>query len=304
MEFSLERPLTAHGLASLAYLGSANRNLLANEIYVDAKTGALGRGVTVTQNVSTYNALQARYTGSLTSHLYVSSSYTWSHCIDNGSDDSSIFLIHPGYRLNEARASCDFDVRESLTAALSYQARRSGVAAHFPDWLVGWTFSGILRVRTGFPINVVNEEQPLGVEFDNVLRPNLVLNQGVWLDDPSVPGGRRLNPAAFRIPGDGQQGTLGRNAIYGNGLTQVDLGLHRHFELTSGTSLEFNLNVFNLLNHPAFSNPVPFLNSPLFGLSTSMQNLMLGSGTPNTGLPPLFQAGGSRSAEIRFRFSF
>jgi hypothetical protein len=304
LKFSLERRIGSHGLASLAYLGSANRNLLGNEVYIDPKTGVLDRGVTLTQNESTYNALQARYAGSLTRHLYVSSSYTWSHCIDNGSDDSSIFLIHPGYHLNEARASCDFDVRQSFTTALSYQVGRSGVVARLPDWLLGWTVSGVLRARTGFPINVVTEEQPLGLEFDNVTRPNLLLNQPLWLDDPSVAGGRRLNPAAFSAMGNSQQGTLGRNAIYGNGLTQMDLGLRRHFELTSGTSLEISLSVFNLLNHPSFGNPVPFLSSPLFGLSTSMQNLMLGSGTPNTGLPPLFQAGGSRSAEIRFRFSF
>jgi hypothetical protein len=301
---SLERHLGSRGLGSLAYLGSANRNLLGNEMYVDPGTGVLERRVTLTENSSSYSALQARYTGSLTDHVYVSSSYTWSHCIDNGSNDSTIFLIHPGYDLKEARASCDFDVRQSLTAALSYQMGRSGVAAHLPSWLVGWTISGVFRAHTGFPIDVITGEQMLGLQVDNVDRPSLVSNQPIWIGDSSVAGGRRLNPAAFAVPSDGQQGTLGRNAIYGNGLTQMDVSLRRHFGLTSRTSLEVSLNVFNVLNHPAFANPVPFLNSPLFGLATSMQNLMLGSGTPNTGLPPLFQTGGSRSAEIHLRVSF
>jgi hypothetical protein len=69
-------------------------------------------------------------------------------------------------------------------------------------------------------------------------------------------------------------------------------------------SLEVSVNVFNVLNHPAFANPVPFLSSPFFGQPTSMQNLMLGSGTPNTGLPPLFQTGGARAGEFSFRFTF
>jgi hypothetical protein len=64
------------------------------------------------------------------------------------------------------------------------------------------------------------------------------------------------------------------------------------------------VNLFNALNQPAFANPVPFLSSPWFGQSTSMQNLMLGSGSANTGLPPLFQNGGPRSAELSFRVSF
>jgi hypothetical protein len=35
-----------------------------------------------------------------------------------------------------------------------------------------------------------------------------------------------------------------------------------------------------------------------------MQNLMLGWGKANTGLAPLFQAGGARSVELSFQFSF
>lgn len=303
-KLSVERQLGSAGLGSLAYLGSANRNLLGNQMYVDPQTGVLERGVTLTKNSSSYDALQAHYTGSLWHNLHISASYTWSHCIDDGSADSSIFLIHTGYRLSEARASCDFDVRQSLTAALSYQVGRSGGAAHIPDWLIGWTISGIVRARTGFPINVVTEEQPFGLQFDNAVRPDLVPNQRIWINDPSVAGGRRLNPSAFRTPGDSEEGTLGRNAIYGNGLNQMDVSLRRQFEVARGASLELGVNVFNVLNHPTFANPVPFLNSPLFGLTTSMQNLMLGSGTPNTGLSPLFQTGGPRSVEMHFRVSF
>jgi hypothetical protein len=301
---SLERSIRSHGVGSVAYIGSASRNLLGNEVYIDPSSGILERGVTLTQNSSNYQALQSRYTGSLRRNVYVSASYTWSHCIDDGSDDSSIFLIHPGYQLSEARASCNFDVRQALTTALAYQLPRSTSSAHLPDWMSGWTVSGIFRARSGFPIDVVTNEQAIGQDFDNVGRPDLVPGVPIWISDPNVAGNRRLNPAAFTAPPAGQQGTLGRNAIYGNGLAQLDVSLRREFELVRGTSLEVGLNIFNVLNHPEFADPIPFLSSPLFGQSTSMQNLMLGSGTPNTGLPPLFQTGGARSAELHFRFSF
>src|SRR5580704_15430845 len=79
---------------------------------------------------------------------------------------------------------------------------------------------------------------------------------------------------------------------------------HREFALFRCFSLELGLNVFNILSHPAFADPVPFLSSPCFGQSTSIQDLMLGSGSANTGLPALFQSGGPRSAELIFRLSF
>ncbi len=68
--------------------------------------------------------------------------------------------------------------------------------------------------------------------------------------------------------------------------------------------MDAGLNIFNVLNHPQFADPVAFLSSPWIGQSTSMQNLMLGTGSPNTGMPPLFQTGGSRSAELSLRLSF
>jgi hypothetical protein len=151
---------------------------------------------------------------------------------------------------------------------------------------------------------VLADEQPLGQGFDNVGRPDRVPGVPAWIADASVPGGRRLNPAAFSLPLSGVAGTLGRNAITGNPLAQVDVSLHREFSVFRGISLELGLNVFNVLNHPAFADPVPFLSSPWFGQSTSMQNLMLGSGSANTGLPSLFQTGGPRSAELSFRVSF
>jgi hypothetical protein len=106
------------------------------------------------------------------------------------------------------------------------------------------------------------------------------------------------------VPLAGAQETLRRNSISGNGLAQLDMSLRREFPLLGRASLEVGVNIFNVLNDPAFADPVSFLSSPFFGQPTSMQNLMLGTGAPNTGLPPLFQTGGARAAEFTLRFSF
>jgi len=298
-----EKQIGTHGVSSVAYVGAVDRNLLGDEAYVDP-TGILERFVTLTGNSSNYQALEMRHNGSLARNLYSSLSYTWAHSIDDGSFDSSMFLIHPGYSLSEARGSSSFDVRHSFTGALSYRIPAEASSLHLPSWLGGWTVSGILRARSGFPIDIQTNEQPLEQGFDNVGRPNLVPGVPIWIADPTVAGGRRLNPAAFTVPPDDAQGNLGRNAITGNPLLQVDASVHRDFPLFRGLSLQIGLNVFNVFNHPEFANPVPYLSSPWFGQSTSMQNLMLGSGSANTGLPPLFQNGGPRSAELSFRLSF
>lgn len=89
-------------------------------------------------------------------------------------------------------------------------------------------------MRSGFPINVTDDEQAIGEEFDNADRPNLVAGQPIWISDPTAAGGRRLNPAAFSASVSGESGTLGRNATYGNGLTQIDATLRRSFVLFRG----------------------------------------------------------------------
>jgi hypothetical protein len=71
-------------------------------------------------------------------------------------------------------------------------------------------------------------------------------------------------------------------------LFQIDLSLRRQFQLFHALSMETSLSAFNALNHPEFSSPVSYLGSALFGQSTSSANLMLGSGSPTTGLTPLY----------------
>ncbi|MEI9973159.1 MAG: carboxypeptidase-like regulatory domain-containing protein [Ignavibacteriota bacterium] len=302
--FMAEKAVGAAGTAEIAYTGSVGRNLLGHEAYIVPATGVVERMGALTEGSSSYQSLQGHYSGMLLRNLYGTISYTWAHSIDDGSQDSSVFLIHPGYHLDEARGSSSFDVRQAATAALQYHLPRLAHSSPLPPWLGGWNLSGAFRLRTGFPIDVQNADQPLGQGFDNVGRPNRVPGVPIWIADPLVPGHRRLNPAAFSVPANGLTGTLGRNTISGNAMSQIDLSLRREIPIFRRLSAEIGINVFNVLNHPAFADPVPFLASPWFGQSTSMQNMMLGSGSPNTGLPPLFQTGGPRSAEFSFRISF
>ena len=97
--------------------------------------------------------------------------------------------------------------------------------------------------------------------FTTQVRPDLVPGQPLILFASTYPGGRALNPAAFVNPpedADGnpiRQGTLGRNALRGFGLTQWDFAIHRHFPIHDSLKLEFRAELFNVLNHPNFAPP-------------------------------------------------
>jgi hypothetical protein len=53
-----------------------------------------------------------------------------------------------------------------------------------------------------------------------------------------------------------------------------------------------------------FADPVRFLSSGLFGEPASLLNMMLGSGSPNSGLAPALQSGGPRTLQLGLRARF
>jgi hypothetical protein len=291
--FSLEHALDDRNVVSIGYIGSSGRDLIRREIGGLGSTATDWYAVATNHGSSDYHSLQAQYRRRLSRGIQALASYAWSHSIDNSSTDAGLYWAGSGLTPAQDRASSDFDVRHSLTAGFTYQIPRGG-----------WALDGMFHERTGFPVNVMNAEQYTGISFENIFRPNLAFGQPVWIGDSSAPGGRRINTAAFQAAPGSVQGNLGRNALSGFGMSQVDLALRRDFSLGERRSLQLRIEAFNALNHPNFADPIRFLASPLFGQSPSMLNLMLGTGSPGSGLAPLFQGGGPRSLQIALRFSF
>jgi hypothetical protein len=287
----VERAFGADAAASLGYVGSLGRRLLRREGYLDISRAAPSLILATNHGESSYHSLQAHYRSRNTRGLQGTVSYTWSHAIDNGSWDSASYLVFAGAGTNQDRGSANFDVRHSFQAALAYDLGRTRMPG-----VRGWLLSGAFRARTGFPIDVVTNEQPFGLGFDNDVRPDIVPGVPVWL-------GNRLNPAAFTRPA-GRQGTLGRNAIRGNGLAQFDVALQREFVASESVRLQLRLEGYNLTNTVNLADPIRVLSSPLFGYSPSVASLMLGAGRPNSGLTPAFQSGGPRlfQAGVTVRF--
>jgi hypothetical protein len=286
----------------VGYVGSKGNGLFRREVGGPGNTETALFAVTTNHGDSQYQGLQVQYRRKVLQGLQSLVSYAWSHSLDNASSDNLLVWAGPGAGAARDHSSSDFDLRHSLTASMTYE-RALGTAGR-ARWLGGWAIDSLVRVRSGFPISVLLNEQYQGIALSNAFRPDRILGQPIWFDDPSAPGGKRLNRAAFQAAQAGTQGTLGRNSIPGFDMGQVDLAVRREFRFKDSKAVQVRLEAFNVLNQPNFADPVKFLSSAVFGQSTSMLNLMLGTGSPGSGLSPLLQTGGPRSlqATVRFRF--
>lgn len=308
---ALEHAFSDHDTFTASYVGSFGWSLIRREIG-GVPLDSLFKFIALTTNNgrSNYHSLQVHYRRHLAHGVDATASYTWSHSLDNDSSDAFLVWAGPGSAPANDRGSSDFDLRHSFNASVIYQFGAPVTAPSWRRFLAGWSASAILQVRSAFPITVLQAEDFDGIGLNNAFRPTRILSQPVWLSDPSLPGGRRLNAAAFlptpMNPATGQQaqGTLGRNSIYGFGMSQVDFSLSREFKKGEHKALTLSVEAFNVFNTPNFADPVKYLDNPLFGHSTSMLNMMLGTGSPGSGLAPLLQVGGPRVLQLSLRARF
>ncbi len=85
---------------------------------------------------------------------------------------------------------------------------------------------------------------------------------------------RWFNTDAFALNALGTFGDAGRNTFFGPGITNVDWSIIRNFRMGSKT-LQFRLEVFNLLNKPIWNDPNTTLTSPLYGTINTTRKPML-----------------------------
>jgi hypothetical protein len=301
---SVEHALRDQDTISLSYVGAAGRSLVRREVGGIGNSDLVWLATTTNHGASRYHGLQAQYRRRMGRSLQALASYSWAHSIDNSSVDSGLHWAGSGVTPAQDRGSSDFDARHTFTAALTYQIQPNPAASGLDRWWRGWALDGVVRARTGFPVNPLDAETYMGVNLSDAFRPDVVPGTPIWIADANAAGGRRLNRSAFETPADGVQGNLGRNVISGFGMSQVDLALRRDFTVDERHSLQLRVEAFNALNHANFADPARILANPLFGQSSSMLNQMLGTGSPGSGVAPMFQAGGARSIQISIRLRF
>jgi hypothetical protein len=298
---------------SLTYVGAIGRDLLRPYVLSNPSADFSLVSVTTNGGRSNYQAMQIKYQRRLASGVQALGYYAFSHSIDNASSDSAFYTPTIIANPNIDRGNSDFDVRHSITGALTYDLpdpfkKRMGSAI-----LRNWSLDNFLTARSALPVDIVATTSVIdGVQFN--ARPNVVSGIPLYVYGSQYPGGKILNNTPgeggagclgpFCAPPVGQQGDLGRNVLRGFSVWQDDFTIRRQIHVTDRVGLQFRAEFFNILNHPNFGPPTNLLTSALFGLSTQTLANSLGGGGISGGFNPLYQLGGPRSIQFALKLQF
>jgi hypothetical protein len=302
---SLEQALGKSQTLAASYVGSHAARLLQQNVF-SAPGNPNYQTFVVVQNGLTadYDALQIQFRRRLSRGLTALASYTFSHCIDYGSEN---------YNLAYQRGNCDFDVRHNVSAAFSYNFPNVGHAGFESAVLHHWGFDDRFTARTAFPVTLDGNQllQPNGQVYYGGL--SFVPGQPVYLygekcasvlkalgdlePEQGCPGDRAINPSAFTAVSSGL-GDAPRNFARGFNAVQMDLALRKDLPIHERLKLQLRAEAFNVLNHPNFGNVSANFGQPTFGQATSTLANSLGV------LSPLYQIGGPRSMQFALKLVF
>ena len=301
---SIEQALGKSQALTISYVGSHGSRLLQQSVIYtfnnpDASEFILNEnGLT-----SDYDALQAQFRRRLSRGLTALASYTWSHCVDYGSEN---------YFFSYQRGNCDFDVRHNLSAAFSYDLPDVGNNGIGNTVLHHWGLDDRFTARTGFPVTLNGNAslQPDGQFFYEGLNltgqpvylygancATILQGLGDLQPGQGCPGGRAINPNAFTAPSSGL-GDAPRNFARGFGAWQMDLAVRREFPIRERLKLQFRAEAFNIFNHPNFGLINANFGQSTFGQATATLASSLGA------LSPLYQMGGPRSMQFALKLIF
>jgi hypothetical protein len=308
-DVAVERALGAANTASVSYVGALGRRLLRQERLQNPnpRFGTVTLGTN--HGHSEYHALQVKFTRRLSGGLQALATYTLATSMDNISSD--VIPALPSFRVDPEAdwGPSDFDVRHTLGAGVTYAIPTRGSAGVWGAISRDWSVDAILTSHSALPVNVVTGTPAFTIS--NALRPDLVPSTSLYVDDSTVPGGRRFNRLAFAAPpldaagNPLRQGTLGRNALRGFAMSQLDLAVRRDIRLRGALRAQVRVEAFNLFNQVSFGPPTNSLSSGLFGQATRTLATSLGAGgVTGGGLNPLYQVGGPRSLQLAMRLNF
>jgi hypothetical protein len=280
---------------------------------------------------SHYNGLQMTAMKRMGHGLMGQINYTWSRCMDTVSNGGflqfsagGILSPLPG-NLARDYGPCDYDIRNNLNAQYVYQLPIKVQSRVLSGALNGWQVSGTVFWHSGIPFSVLST--PYSANGDGIVNgsgpqfASVVTGMPLYEHNP-IPGVTQagtvqwLNPDAFvstvdpstgacyggDSPANCQFGNLGRNALRGPDFAWSDFYLTKLFPLTEQLKLRFDVQFFNVFNHPNFALPSMVL-AGIPGKPTTQTGFgaLTSTTSPPTGLLGVGLGGDSTPRMIAFQ---
>lgn len=238
------------------------------------------RFTTVTLNESSansnYHSFQAYLARTFRSGFGFTAAYTWSKSIDDVSDVLGVLAVDTPAQQNpfnnrDNRGASAFDVPHRFVLTHNYELPKfTNSGALLKNVVGGWSLSGIFQTQSGYPVNIVSGARfalpdPLLLGGNGALRPvvtgplnvNFAPNPGTVLA-----ANYKTTGSGLEQPLIGNFGTLGRNSLRQNGLTQYDLTIQKNVQIRERYTVQFQSQFGNLLNNTSFSRPGNSLAAP------------------------------------------
>ena len=258
---------------------------------------------------SNYNSLQTRLEKRYAGGLDFLATYTWAHSLDDAPTILTTDTIPSNTNLvpiSYSYSNSIFDVRQRFTLNGFYQlpfgrGRRWMNGGRIADLVAGgWASSLTFAAQTGTPFTVTtaNITGAAGITpLAQLVRDPFKAGGSPDLSNPTVTCAAKTrtlqnwyNPCAFANPlngtaiprsGAGSQVTdraqvleyMGgrRNEVPGPGYERINMSMFKDFVTYREQLLQFRVDVFNLLNTPAYGDPSTSNDSNKGGLITAPQ---------------------------------
>jgi hypothetical protein len=234
---------------------------------------------------ASYNGLILSVQKRLSEHFSLQANYTWSHCIGDATQGSTVGsaqagLLEPNNRRFD-RGNCSVNTLSGTFATDQRNIFNFTAVAETPRFAnptvrklgTGWQTAWIWREASGGFLTPTYAGVDPQLSGTGGQRPNLVLTDAMCANPG--PGTCWFNKAAFGTPATGTLGNLGRANLPGPAFWELDLSLTRAFPIRESMHFELRADAFNLTNSfragvasgPTLGSPgvITTVNSPQFG---------------------------------------
>jgi hypothetical protein len=277
-QLSVQRDLPGQLTVLATYLGTRGTNLMQTILPNTYPAGAdspcaacpTGFRYLTSNGRSLRNSVQVQVRRRLSAGFTAATEYTLAKAMDNAAAFGGATLdggaVVQNWRDPDADwARSSFDQRHLVTASVDYTTGSGISGGTLLDGWAGrlvkdWSFTARVSTGSGLPVTPVYFAAVGGAGVIGSLRPDLT---GIAND---APDGAYANRAAFAAPATGQWGNAPRNSITGPNTFSMDASISRTFRANNRLSLDWRVDMTNVLNRVTFAGVNTLITSPQFGL--------------------------------------